>query len=637
MSDTRTHYWLPIRIVPLLVLLALLLPTAAGSAPQPEYQICDIQFWYSSNYGDSILVKRWVTVPAGGIHWLTSEELSPNPRPLGYWCYPGPTSNCQYAAHYPVIDMNPGDVVKVCVGASDNNPGCGDHLYNHANNRCFVCDYPGGSQINCREVFNIYGRITEGSNPLPNATVTAACSDGSRTATTNGNGDYSFIYVRSGTCTLTPSKAGYTFNPSSRTVSGGPPYLVTDQNFAAIPNPSTYSISGRVVDGNGAPIANVAVSDGAGHTATTNGNGDYTLSNLPAGSYTVTPSKGGYAFVPASRSVAVPPNATGQNFTGTPVPPPPSCEVPYYSQIDPRWKNHSLRTCSPCGYNPCCSCYCNTIGRCGCTLTSATMVLGWYGSTHTPASLSDCMGTAACPFYWSVGARCSQGKATWVGRYGFTWDRLQTELNQNHRPVILGMHRGDNTHWVVVLSGSGSNRRNYVIHDPGVRNGAYMRLSAYKDWTLDWISVYQGRSPCQGIEIVTPVLPPASPLLPATNPAAIPPEAFLTVAEAQTLPASAVITGSIAPYRMTDVTMTIELAASSSVGDITEMLVWTNSMTQTAWQPFRYLVYLPVSEQMYAIFRDTAGNISGIVSNTLFPPYSPGDAPFELYLPLIFR
>ena len=80
----------------------------------------------------------------------------------------------------------------------------------------------------------------------------------------------------------------------------------------------TFSISGRVTDGSGNPISGVTISDGAEHSATTDSNGNYILSGLAVGTYTITPSKSGYTFSPASRTVSVPPGATGQDFTGRP-------------------------------------------------------------------------------------------------------------------------------------------------------------------------------------------------------------------------------------------------------------------------------------------------------------------------------
>ncbi|HDD24378.1 MAG TPA: hypothetical protein ENF52_02965, partial [Chloroflexi bacterium] len=50
----------------------------------------------------------------------------------------------------------------------------------------------------------------------------------------------------------------------------------------------TYSISGHVRDGNGNPISGVTVSAGAGDSATTDGNGAYTITGLAAGTYTLT-------------------------------------------------------------------------------------------------------------------------------------------------------------------------------------------------------------------------------------------------------------------------------------------------------------------------------------------------------------
>ena len=90
----------------------------------------------------------------------------------------------------------------------------------------------------------------------------------------------------------------------------------------------TYTVSGRVRDGGGAAIAGVTVSAGVGGSAVTDASGNYTIAGLPAGAYTLRPTKGDCTFAPATRAVTLPPNATGQDFTGTcTASPPPACDV----------------------------------------------------------------------------------------------------------------------------------------------------------------------------------------------------------------------------------------------------------------------------------------------------------------------
>jgi hypothetical protein len=65
----------------------------------------------------------------------------------------------------------------------------------------------------------------------------------------------------------------------------------------------TYSISGRVIGTDNEPIANATISTNMGVSATTDTNGMYTLHGIPAGAYSITPSKNGYTFLPESRSI----------------------------------------------------------------------------------------------------------------------------------------------------------------------------------------------------------------------------------------------------------------------------------------------------------------------------------------------
>jgi Tol biopolymer transport system component len=107
--------------------------------------------------------------------------------------------------------------------------------------------------------------------------------------------------------------------------------LSTDQNFAddiyffgVIPDPS---ISGTVTASNGgAPLADVTLTltGTSGGAATTSSAGTYTFSPLTAnGTYTVTPSRTGFTFAPASRTFANILGAQTADFVGTAVSSPP--------------------------------------------------------------------------------------------------------------------------------------------------------------------------------------------------------------------------------------------------------------------------------------------------------------------------
>jgi Carboxypeptidase regulatory-like domain len=83
--------------------------------------------------------------------------------------------------------------------------------------------------------------------------------------------------------------------------------------------PSTYSILGKV-NGDIKQNVNIAVSGATNANALTDADGNYSVSGLPNGSYTVIPSKAGYTFAQASRSVVISGAAsTGNDFTAVAV------------------------------------------------------------------------------------------------------------------------------------------------------------------------------------------------------------------------------------------------------------------------------------------------------------------------------
>lgn len=314
------------------------------------------------------------------------------------------------------------------------------------------------------------------------------------------------------------------------------------------------------------------------------------------------------------------------------------CAIPFFSQVDDNWRMHPLLgSCSEWCVDPQAGFV--TIGRCGCTLTSAAMVFNTYGAYTNPAQLSDCMGTSACPYAWLAGASCSQNKARWISRPNFDWNVLDQQVNQYHRPVILGMHRKgspDDTHWVVVLSGKGNDPENYRIHDPAFKCGANITLSTrFQDYDFDYLGIYASQVPCSSLLTLTPPC-----VSRGTNPQPVITSTMNlnTPLYDPSMASPSVISGTVWLYTMTEITMTVEIMATSSVGTIEEMLIWSDSMSNTTWQPFTPFVWLPVSEFVYAQFKDNLGNVTGVYSDTIYPSGPPtGPVPLQVFLPLVIR
>lgn len=143
------------------------------------------------------------------------------------------------------------------------------------------------------------------------------------TTTTDATGAFSFPGLTDGGYTLTPTLAGHTFSPASLAVTVLGADSTGNRFVASVPT-VYYSISGSV---SGAVQQGVLMrlSGAASATTTTGSSGSYSFTGLANGSYSVTPSLSGYAFTPASAAVALSgANASGQNFTSSVNPPPPT-------------------------------------------------------------------------------------------------------------------------------------------------------------------------------------------------------------------------------------------------------------------------------------------------------------------------
>jgi hypothetical protein len=161
--------------------------------------------------------------------------------------------------------------------------------------------------------YTISGRVMFYSLGSSGVTVSAGVSS----TTTDANGYYTLSGLPNGSYTVTPTKSGgYNHTPASRpvTISGA---NVTGQDFSS---GGAYGIYGSVTMG-GTGVSGVGMSvvwlagTSSGNSAA---NGSYGVYGFPNGTYTVTPSKAGYAFSPTSISATISGgDATGKNFTAT--------------------------------------------------------------------------------------------------------------------------------------------------------------------------------------------------------------------------------------------------------------------------------------------------------------------------------
>jgi hypothetical protein len=167
-----------------------------------------------------------------------------------------------------------------------------------------TADLPNQDFASALSTFTVSGALgTTGATVTFNGTTSGS-------ATISGS-NYSFTVPYGWTGTITPSKAGYIFTPTSRTISApGVTADLPNQNFTFVV--VTYTISGSLgTKGAGATITYT------GGSTTVNSKGNYSF-NVPYGwTGSITPSKPGYTFSPTSVSITTPvtSNLPNRNFT----------------------------------------------------------------------------------------------------------------------------------------------------------------------------------------------------------------------------------------------------------------------------------------------------------------------------------
>lgn len=154
-------------------------------------------------------------------------------------------------------------------------------------------------------LYEVAGRITFEGQGLAEVTVWI----GDRSVETDSEGAYRLDGLLPGDYHVEPELAGYQFAPPWAAVRLGPS---ADQvNFVAL---GALTLGGLISHSN-RPLAGVTVTAGS-RLAVTTDLGVYFLTNLPPGTYTVTPSLAGYIFEPANRRVVLSADdVLGLNFT----------------------------------------------------------------------------------------------------------------------------------------------------------------------------------------------------------------------------------------------------------------------------------------------------------------------------------
>jgi hypothetical protein len=134
-----------------------------------------------------------------------------------------------------------------------------------------------------------------------------------------------------------------------------------------------------------------------------------------------------------------------------------SLAVPPFRQGDPRW--HA----DPLGNTP------DSLGAVGCAVTSAAMVLKWYGVDTDPQRLNAYLTAHGgyegnCYLIWERAAKLGQGAVKKVYEDLPSYWRIDRELMKGN-PVIVRIHLpGGGTHFVVI---AGKHGFDYLILDPG--------------------------------------------------------------------------------------------------------------------------------------------------------------------------
>jgi hypothetical protein len=163
-------------------------------------------------------------------------------------------------------------------------------------------------------ILTISGTVMDdATNPIPGVTILMSSGG---TTSTDSNGMYSFPVAYGWSGTVSPSLAGWIFQPPQRSYSN----VITNQvneHYVGYRRNTRYTISGTVRQSDGTGIPGVSLDfSNEGGTVTTDADGFYSNTVLYGWSGTVTPSLTDYSFVPVTRTYTyVTSNLINQDYT----------------------------------------------------------------------------------------------------------------------------------------------------------------------------------------------------------------------------------------------------------------------------------------------------------------------------------
>jgi hypothetical protein len=151
------------------------------------------------------------------------------------------------------------------------------------------------------KTYLVTGTVRSGGNPMPGVVVALSGSKVGATVT-DLSGQYSFQLLKGGNYVLTPAKENNSFSPGWFSINS----LNADAQVDFSRVPPKFSLTGRVLNTAGAPVAGVVVtlSGSVTSTTTTAKDGAYSFTKLDEGSsWTVTAARTNFAMSPAVQTV----------------------------------------------------------------------------------------------------------------------------------------------------------------------------------------------------------------------------------------------------------------------------------------------------------------------------------------------